>query len=72
LEEVGPAHSERESGMMDATEAVDIDEPRVENGPGSSSVSWGHFGGMLMLMAGTLGFWLLVFRYAKREKRTQG
>jgi hypothetical protein len=39
---------------------------------GSSSVSWGHFGGMLMLMAGTATFWLLVFRYAKGENRKRG
>ena len=29
---------------------------------------WGHFAGMLALMAGTAGFWLVVLRYAKRAR----
>jgi hypothetical protein len=58
--------------MIDATGVAGIDEPRVGKAPESGGLSWGQLGGMLMLMAGTVGFWLLVFRYAKREKRTQG
>ena len=58
--------------MMDATGVAQIDEPRMEKGPESGGVSWGYFGGMLMLVAGTVGFWLLVFRYARRENQTRG
>lgn len=42
--------------MMDATRVADMGELRMEKGPGSVGVSWGRFGGILMLMAGTLSF----------------
>ena len=41
-------------------------------GPGVARIYWGHFGGMLMLIAGTVGFWLLVFKKVKREHRRRG
>ena len=53
---------------MDAGELAQIDERSMERDLESGAISWGHFGGMLALMAGTVGFWLLAFRYAKRTK----
>jgi hypothetical protein len=55
--------------MIDASELAEIDDRSMEKDPESGAISWGHFGGMVMLVAGTVGFWLLAFRYAKREKK---
>jgi hypothetical protein len=54
---------------MDMPGVVEIDKRTGNSGGGSSAVSWGHFGGMLMLIAGTVSFWLLVIRNIKGEKR---
>ena len=57
---------------MDTSAAPHIDQRPEKGESGSSSVSWPHFGGMLMLLAGTVGFWALVFRHARGENRKRG
>jgi hypothetical protein len=45
------------------------EERRRQAGGKSSPVSWPHFGGMLALIAGTVGFWALVLKHLKGENR---
>ncbi len=54
---------------MESSAAPHIDQRTKKGEGGLSSVSWPHFGGMLMLIAGTVGFWVLVFRHARGENR---
>jgi hypothetical protein len=34
------------------------------------STSWGHLAGMLVIMASTASLWLLVFKLAKRGRKS--
>jgi hypothetical protein len=40
----------------------------MESSDRSEAIDWGHFAGMLALMASTASFWLLVYRFAKRTR----
>lgn len=55
--------------MMDIPGVAHVDHRTGKSGGRSSSVSWGHLGSMLTLIAGTISFWLLLFRHVRGENR---
>lgn len=56
--------------MTGTTVAEPIDQGRAIDREGSGSTSWGHFAGMLVIMASTASLWLLVYKLAKRIRRS--